>query len=73
MYIFIIKTCLNSLFITFNMAQNYHQLPFLPRKNFEVTKGEIRSCKSKKNRQHNCQKKKGQKDKQRSTNHFTVK
>jgi hypothetical protein len=35
-------------------------------KKFEDTKGVIRSCKSKKERQDNCQKKK---DKQRSTKH----
>ena len=34
---------------------------------FEDTKGLIRICKSKKNRQHNDQKKKYKKDKQRST------
>jgi len=37
---------------------------------FEDTKGVIRIRKSK-NRQHNDQKKKGQKDKQRSTKHST--
>ena len=36
---------------------------------FEGTKGVIRSRKSKKDRQH--KKKKGQKDKQRSTKHYT--
>ena len=36
---------------------------------FEDTKGVIRICKTKKNRQHNGQKKKEQKDKQRSTKH----
>ena len=36
---------------------------------FEETKGVIRICISKKNRQHNGQKKKVQKDKQRSTKH----
>ena len=36
---------------------------------FEDTKGAIRFCISKKNKQHNGQKKKVQKDKQRSTKH----
>ena len=36
---------------------------------FEDTKGVIRVRISKKNRKHNCQKKKVQKDKQRSTKH----
>jgi hypothetical protein len=38
---------------------------------FEDTKGVIRIRKSKMNRQHNAQKKIGQKDKQRSTKHYT--
>jgi len=38
---------------------------------FEGTKGAIRIRKSKKERQHNCQKKKGHKDKQRSIKHYT--
>ena len=38
---------------------------------FEDTKGVIRIHKSTKNRQHNGQMKKGQQDKQRSTNHYT--
>jgi hypothetical protein len=40
---------------------------------FEDTKGVIRSCKSKKNRQHNGQKKKVQKDKQRSSKQWIIK
>jgi hypothetical protein len=36
---------------------------------FENTKGVIRIRISKKSRQHNCQKKEGQQDKQRSTKH----
>ena len=36
---------------------------------FEDTKGVIRICITKKNRQHNGQKEKAQKDKQRSTKH----
>ena len=38
---------------------------------FEDTKGVIRSRKSKTDRQYNGQKKKRQKDKQRSTKHYT--
>jgi hypothetical protein len=38
---------------------------------FENTKGVIRNCKSKKNRQRNSQKKKRKKDKQRTTKHCT--
>jgi hypothetical protein len=38
---------------------------------FEDTNGVIRSCKSKKIKQHNDQKEKGQTDKQRSTKHYT--
>jgi len=41
----------------------------LHKKEFEDTKGVIRIRKSKKNRQHNGQMKKVQKDKQRSTKH----
>jgi len=40
----------------------------LPKEEFEDTKGVIRICKLKKDRQHNG-KKTGQKDKQRSTKH----
>ena len=39
----------------------------------EVTKLLIIICKSKKNRQHNGQKEKGQKDKQQSTIHIKLK
>jgi len=39
--------------------------------NVEDTKGIIRGSKLKKDRQHNGQKKKVQKDKQRSTKHYT--
>jgi hypothetical protein len=38
---------------------------------FEDTKGVIRIRKSKKDRQHNGQMKKGQKNEQRSTKHYT--
>ena len=44
-------------------------LYLLLQEEFEDTKGVIRICKSKKDRQHNGQKKKVQKDKQRSTKH----
>ena len=40
-----------------------------PKKSLKIPKGAIRICISKKNRQHNGQKKKVQKDKQRSTKH----
>jgi hypothetical protein len=43
----------------------------LLKEEFEDTKGVIRIRKSMKNRQHNDQKKKGRKDKQRSTKHNT--
>jgi hypothetical protein len=38
---------------------------------FEDTNGVIRSCKSKKIRQHNGKKEKGETDKQQSTKHYT--
>ena len=41
------------------------------KKSLKMPKGVIRIRKSKKNRQHNGQKKKGQKDKQRSTKQYT--
>ena len=42
-------------------------------KSLKIPKVVIRICKSKKDRHHNGQKKKGQKDKQRSTKHYTEK
>ena len=42
----------------------------MQKEEFEDTKGVIRICKSKKNRQHINQKKKVQRDKQRSTKHI---
>ena len=44
-------------------------MDFIIHEEFEDTKGVIRICISKKNRQHNDQKKTVQKDKQRSTKH----
>jgi len=53
----------------FNITAKYDMLVYIITQ--ADTKGVIRICKSKKDRQHNGQKKKGQKNKQRSTKHYT--
>jgi hypothetical protein len=53
-------TCKNRIFV--------YQIYYIKKKEFEDTKGVIRIPKSKKDRQHNGQKKRGE---QRSTKHYT--
>ena len=52
-----------------NHQQNMNRWPF--QEEFEDTNGAIRTRILKKNRQHNGQKEKVQKDKQRQTKHYT--
>jgi hypothetical protein len=51
------------------MSLSFYELAIIVEEEFEDTKGLIRIRKSKKDRQHNGQKEKRQKDKQRSTKH----